>query len=128
MKTLRTLLLVALVTVFPFGETYSQKMSADEIIEKNLNSIGARSDRDQARNILIKGNVELAVHRNINPFKTEGKVILASEGNKMLFRVAVNPPPVWKVGGNLRDNVVYDGKIVQVGFPDAVAIAGPGSL
>lgn len=128
MKTLKTLLLATLVAAFPFIHSNAQKMSAEEIIEKHLNSIGTPSDRRQVRNILIKGDVTLAVHRTSNPFKTDGKVILASEGSKELFRVAVNPPPVWKISGNLRDNVVFDGSVVQVGFPDAAGIAGPGSL
>ena len=128
MKTLKALLLVTFVTAFGFNHAYSQKLTADEIIEKSLNSIGTPSEREQARNILIKGDVALAVHRTSNLFKTDGKVILASEGSKELFRVAVNPPAVWKISGNLRDNVVFDGSGVQVDFPDATSIAGPGAL
>jgi hypothetical protein len=128
MKILKALLLVTLVFVFPFVRVYAQKMTAEEVIEKHLDTIGSPADRGQVRNILIKGDVKLAVHRHSSPYKTDGKVILASDGAKVLFRMAVNAPAVWKTGGTLRDNIVFDGSDVQVGFPDTAGIVGPGLI
>lgn len=71
------LLLVALATAFPLTHTYAQKITVDEIVAKHLESIGTSADRSQVRNLMIRGDIKMAYH-GYNPYKTEGKVILAS--------------------------------------------------
>ena len=128
MKTLKTLLLMAVIAAFLFGQAKGQKITVDEIIQKSLDSVGTPSDRSQIHNIFIKGDVKLAVHR-LSGFKTDGKVVLASESNKAIFRIAVKPPPEYKMPGTVRsDNIVYDGSDLQVGYPEVQKALGPGAL
>jgi hypothetical protein len=111
------LLLAALVAAFPLAQTYGQKISVDEIIQKHLESIGTSSDRGQVRNTLIKGDIKMAYH-GYNPYKTEGKVVLASEANKVLFRMAVKARPAFNLpNATENDSVVFDGSDIQVGPP-----------
>ena len=116
MKFLKTLLLATVVAAFPHCLVYGQKINVDEIVQKHLDSIGTSTDRSQVRNILIKGDVKLSVHRT-SPYKAEGKAILASDGTKALFRMAFATPAEWKSPGDLRDNIVFDEQACKLGFP-----------
>ena len=117
MKPLKMLLLVALATAFPLTHTYAQKITVDEIVAKHLESIGTSADRSQVRNLMIRGDIKMAYH-GYNPYKTEGKVILASEASKVLFRMAVKARQVFNLpNATENDSVVFDGTNIQVGPP-----------
>jgi len=128
MKTLKTLLLVALVTAFSFSQAYSQKITADEIIAKHLDSIGSDSERAQVRNILVKGDVKRTLHWH-GAYHSDGKAIFASETNKAIFRIAVSAPAEYKIPGAVeKENIVFDGNDVQIGFPEASLPSRQGAI
>jgi hypothetical protein len=77
------LLLVSLVCVFCLSVT-AQKMKAEELVAKNLDSIGNAESRGKIKNSVASGNVIFSLGLSKNSI-LNGKVLFASEGSKRLF-------------------------------------------
>lgn len=111
MKHIRLPALLVLLTVFIGADSvYSQKLKAEDIVAKHLDSIGTKEKRVALKNMIAVGTATSSVTRSAtyNNFgKTSGSAVFLSEANKIYFGMkfdTVNYP---------FDEVIYDGKSVN---------------
>lgn len=108
MNSFRTALCFLLLAVFS-SAAFAQKMTAEEVLAKHLDSIGTTQARAAIKNQLAIGEVHVTF---ISPksLPAQGRVVLASEGAKNFFGMnlnAVNYP---------LEKFSYDGKKSKVAF------------
>lgn len=97
------------LTFFIGPPLVAQKMTADEIVAKNLGAIGSAEDRAKMNNVTAVGDVEFTKSTSTKTV-SPGKVVFASEGNKVLF--AMNfPSSIYQT-----EKIVFDGKDHSVDF------------
>src|SRR6478672_1119939 len=102
--------LCILISVFAAsGIAYAQKITAEEIVEKHLSSIGPPVARGALVNQVAAGLVEYKVLR-AGGRGGNGKIVLASEANKLLFGMTF-PMPTYPA-----ETIIFDGKKVRVNF------------
>jgi outer membrane lipoprotein-sorting protein len=85
-KIMKNIILIALfLTSFVFSAS-AQKMTAEEVIKKNLDSIGTAEDRAKIKNTAIMGEVKFTI-----PLRKDvqyvGTTAFAAEGAKRLFGI-----------------------------------------
>lgn len=86
---------------------FAQKMTAEEILAKHLESIGSAKNRDAVKTRIIIGDVEFLLQSQ-NPIP--GKSIIASSTEGAIFGINLNTVSY------RFDKFSYDGKKVRVGF------------
>jgi hypothetical protein len=111
MKNFRFMLisLLALFVVFSAaGQAPAQKLSAEDVIARHLEAIGTAEARNNVKNQVAAGIVQFTVLRE----KTggEGKIVLASENNKLLYGMTFNMPTY------PAETIIYDGKKSKIAF------------
>jgi len=109
MKNFKLSALFVLFTLFFSANLASaQKMNAEDILAKHLDSIGTSEKRSTIKNQLIFCDVLVSTKNGI--FRTNGKSVFFSSGEKNLWGLTLdsNDYPQDKFG--------YDGKNVKVGF------------
>jgi hypothetical protein len=86
----------------------AQKMTAEEVVAKHLDSIGTKEKRAKIKNQLILTELKFSAKGSANP--VGGKAVILSEGNKNLWgmNLASNDYP--------QDRFGYNGKDTKVGF------------
>jgi hypothetical protein len=87
----------------------AQKLRVEEVLAKHLESIGSPENRSAVRNYLFAGDAKFKTPYQGSPL-VNGKIILASEDNKMLFNLGLNSL-------NYRQELInYDGKKSKIDF------------
>src|SRR3982751_1530443 len=100
---------VASVCVMMAGSVAAQKLTAEEIITKHLDSIGKSDDRAKMFNITAVGLVNYSQLSTASA-PSGGKVVIASEGNKELFAMT------FQSSAYQGETIKYDGKDDFIGF------------
>ena len=79
-------------------ETYSQKLKAEEIISKNMDSIANKQTREKLKNYFAVGFTEFA--SKLPEKKAAGKIVLVSDVNNFYFLSSFNSKeyPFEKIG------------------------------
>lgn len=111
MTIFRNIILVLMFLLSSGSVVIAQSISAQEIVAKHLNSIGPESERKALKNLILRASVRLSVHGS-NAFVADGNAVLASELNKMIFRLAIQPP------ATTHESVLFDGTEIRVGRPE----------
>jgi outer membrane lipoprotein-sorting protein len=89
-RSLILLYAVLFVLGCSFSALADDKLSAEEIIAKHLDSIGSKAKRDEVKNRMIVGVSNFAVLRT--PSNMAGQAVLASEANKTLLGINFGSP------------------------------------
>lgn len=98
---------VLLVILLSASHLFAQKMTAEEILAKHLDSIGSAKNRDQVKTRIIISDVEFLLQSQ-NPIA--GKSLIASSTDGAIFGINLN------ANNYQLDKFSYDGKKVRVGF------------
>lgn len=116
MKLFRTLAFLVLVAV-PVT-AFSQKMTADEVVAKHLDSIGTSAARDSVKNRVVMSDVQFTLKGSANP--AVGKAVIASAGGKSLWGMSLNS------NDYPQDRFGFSGKDVRVAYsrPGVYSIIG----
>jgi outer membrane lipoprotein-sorting protein len=86
-KTILLLVLFSMFLMVPFVS--AQKLSAEEIVTKHLDSIGTAEKRSAFKSIVVSGEVNVDfITKKTQP--TSGRIVLATEGNKMFVGMNLN--------------------------------------
>ncbi len=108
---MKNLFLGLLITTL-FSSAFAQKpekLKAEEIIAKHLESIGTKEKRAEIKNQMIVGTSEFIILRG-GSSKTVGNVVIASEANKLFFGANFNS------SNYQTERASYDGNNVNIGF------------
>lgn len=113
-----TLLLCALFAapVFLINATASaaapaeDKMKAEEVVAKHLDSIGTAAARTEARSRVVVGISRAVFKVRNNAGAIEGRTVMASENNKVLFGMGFDNPDY------IGEKFGFDGKKFTVGY------------
>lgn len=100
------LLLVLLFAALP---AFAQKLKADEIIAKHLDSIGTAEARAAATSRMVIGEVMITFISQKNQ-TTQGRVVMASEGRKSILGMTLN------ASDYTNEKFISDGSKVKVGY------------
>lgn len=84
------------------NNTLAQKLKAEDVVAKHLESLGTAADRTAAKNYLLIGASNFKELRRANAV-LEGRAVFASESNKMLFGFAFNAPSY------AQERIIYNG-------------------
>ena len=84
MKIIQTLLFLTILAIFSVS-VFGQKMSADEILAKHLDSIGTKEKRAAIKNQIVVSNVQVAVTGTTANITGNG--VMASAGKKNLWGI-----------------------------------------
>lgn len=90
-----SILFVFLILTVP---AFAQKLTAEEIVAKHLDSIGTKEKRDAVKNRLAAGTSQF--ESKLPNKKTAGKAVIVSEGNNLFFVASFNSNeyPFEKIG------------------------------
>lgn len=89
-------------------EISAQKLSAEEIVAKHLDSIGKSEKRAEIKNRFLFADVKLIVKGTVNPIQGKAVVLSANEKNLWGMNLSSNDYP--------QDRFAFDGKRVNVGY------------
>lgn len=103
-----TPLYVATLVIFAFSSSPAQKISAEEVVAKHLESIGSAEARKGIKNQVASGLVQYTVLRKQTG--GSGRIVIASEGQKLIYGMTFSIPSY------PAETVVFDGKNVKVAF------------
>ncbi|MFN3419109.1 MAG: hypothetical protein ACK42A_07200 [Pyrinomonadaceae bacterium] len=98
-----------LFTILLFTAIPAQKLSAEELRDKHLQSIAKKEKLAELKNILATGTVKYKVLRQ-GGVGADGRIVLASDGDKSL--VAMNFP----ISTYPSDKFIFDGRKVKIDF------------
>lgn len=115
------LLLTVVALVLPHSSLASDKLKPEEIVAKNLESIGTADARAAARNRIVGGSV-VATFAEPVVGKFTGRVVMASDGDKNLISMDFNNT------NYAQENLSFNGKEVLVGFARAGVRSNLGDL
>lgn len=88
---------------------FAQKLKADEIIAKHLDSIGTPEARAAAKSRMVVGEANVTFLSPRSP-EASGRIVMASEANKMFMGITLDSPDY------PRETFTFDGKDAKVGF------------
>jgi len=88
----------------------AQRISAEEIVQKHLDSIATKEIRAKNKNVSLVGSVQLTVGPSVH-YSSTGRSVFASEGQKILFAMT------FPLQSYPLEKIVWDGKNSTVGFP-----------
>lgn len=111
MKNINFMLICLFVFVFILstaGQTFAQKMTAEEIIAKHLQAIGTDEARKNLKNQVATGVVQYTVLRKNTG--GNGKIVFASEADKFLFGMTFNIPSYQA------ETFIFDGEKAKIAF------------
>ncbi len=80
---------VFLVTLCVAGSLFGQKITADELVAKHLDSIGTTADRAATKTLIAVGDAEV---KSVTKITTPvlGRIVVASEGEKVFWGLGLN--------------------------------------
>jgi hypothetical protein len=102
-----------------FVPSFAQKLKPEEVIAKHLNSIATAENLSQIKTMTVVGDASV-IHRSQSSAASQGRVVLASAGEKNLFGMNLNAIDY------PTERFSFDGKKVKVAFvrPGARSILG----
>lgn len=106
-KFVLPLLLLSFAVAAPYAR--AQKLSAQEIIAKHLDSIGAADKRSAFKSIVASGEVSVDFI-SLKKQPTSGRIVLATEGSKMFVGMNLDTPEY------PQERFVYDGDKSAIGM------------
>lgn len=110
MQKFTNLFLFFVIVVYTFTDSVSgQKLKAEDIVARHLDSIGKAEHRKSIKNQVATGAVNFTVLRQ-GGVGGDGKIVLASEGNKSLMGMTFSLP------NYPSETIIFDGKKLKVGF------------
>src|SRR4051812_16105848 len=89
MNSMKKALTIALVVLSAAAAVSAQKLKVEDVIAKNLDSIGTAEARAAIKNIISVGNGG-AKFLSTADLKAEGRVVIASEGPKFFLGINLN--------------------------------------
>jgi len=106
-RSVLPLIAISLFTMVPF--VTAQKLSAQEIIAKHLDSIGTAEKRSAFKSIVVSGEVDVDyISQKRQP--TSGRIVIATEGRKMFVGMNLNTPEY------PQERFVFDGDKSAIGM------------
>lgn len=101
---------LSLFAMFVFGAQISaQKVTAEEVIGKHLDSIGTSEMRSSLKNFVARGTISFTALRQAGS-GGDGLVVFASEGEKSLVGMS------FRIPNYPGETIVYDGKNLKVAY------------
>ena len=82
-----TLLLVLAATV-----KAQEKLTAEDILQRHLDSVGTAAIRSAARSRVVEASASDRILLGANPAPYDGKAVIVSEGNKLQMLLKINAP------------------------------------
>jgi len=110
MKSVLTLLFVTSMVIVAGNTAFSQKLKAEEVVAKHLESVGTAEQRAAIKNRIAVGTV-VVTFRSPNTGTAPGRFVMASEGEKHLMGMMFDGVPNYP-----QEKVGYDGKNVSVSY------------
>lgn len=109
MKIIRAASALLSISILFVGASFAQKLNADEVIKKHLESIGSAENRAALKDATIAGTVRYNVLR-AGGSGGDGRVVFASDSLKILAAMSFNIPtyPL--------ERIVFDGKKLKVEY------------
>lgn len=105
-KRILALAILSMFVLVPY--VTGQKLTAQEIIAKHLDSIGTAENRSSFKSIVATGEVGVKfLTKKTQP--TSGRIVLASEGPKMFFGMNLDSPEY------PQERLVFDGNKTAIG-------------
>jgi hypothetical protein len=86
------------------------KMRSEEVVAKHLESIGTEAARAEARSRIVVGTSRAVFKARNNAGAIEGRTVMASENNKVLFGMGFDNPDY------IGEKFGFDGKKFTVGY------------
>ena len=82
-----TLLLVLAATV-----KAQEKLTAEDILQRHLDSVGTAAIRSAAKSRVVEATASYRILLAANPAHYDGKAVMVSEGNKLQMLLKINAP------------------------------------
>jgi outer membrane lipoprotein-sorting protein len=103
-------LLLTLITCFPSNALAVEKMKAEDVVAKHLESIGSAAARSAARSRVVVGTTRATFRARNSSGAIDGRAVLGSINQKVMFGMGFTAPnyPGEKFG--------FDGKRFTVGY------------
>lgn len=94
----KSFLFAAVLSIAIVGSVSAQKLTAEDIVAKNLDSIGSKEKRDGIKNRFVPAAVTF--ERKLPNIKGGGKAVIVSDVNNMMFQAKFNSNeyPYEKIG------------------------------
>jgi hypothetical protein len=102
-------LYVGLILLLIAGAANAQKLTAEEVLAKHLDSIGTKENRAAAATLISTGEVRITYVTQKNQ-PAAGRVVVASEGQKLFFGLGLN------AADYPQEKIIYDGSRFNVDF------------
>ncbi len=112
MKSMRSMLAALVLTVSAVSFANAQKLKAEDVVAKNLESIGTPEARAAAKSLIAVGNGTAKFLSNADP-QSPGRIVIASEGTKFFFGINLE-----STTNRFADELyTFDGNTSSVGLP-----------
>ena len=112
MKSMRSMLAAFVLTVTAVSFANAQKLKAEDVVAKNLESIGTPEARAAAKSLIAVGNGTAKFLSNADP-QSPGRIVIASEGTKFFFGINLE-----STTNRFADELyTFDGNTSSVGLP-----------
>lgn len=102
--------LLPLTTGTPLAVSAADKMKAEDVVAKHLESIGSDEARSGINNLIVAGTSRAVFNARNNGSAIDGRVVIASEQNKVLYGMAFPAP------NYTGEKFGFDGKKFTVGY------------
>ncbi len=103
---------LAAMFVFAASTSFAQKLTAEEVIAKHIDSIAPAETRAGLKTFITTGEVQVDYITQKNQ-PAKGRVVIASEGPKLFFGLQLN------AADYAQELIVFDGNKHSVGFVKA---------
>lgn len=112
MKSMRSMLAALVLTVSAVSFANAQKLKAEDVVAKNLESIGTPEARAAAKSLIAVGNGTAKFLSNAD-LQSPGRIVIASEGTKFFFGINLE-----STTNRFADELyTFDGNASSVGLP-----------
>ena len=112
MKSMRSMLAAFVLTVTAVSFANAQKLKAEDVVAKNLESIGTPDARAAAKSLIAVGNGTAKFLSNAD-LQSPGRIVIASEGTKFFFGINLE-----STTNRFADELyTFDGNASSVGLP-----------
>lgn len=112
MKIMRSMLAAFVLTVTAVSFASAQKLKAEDVVARNLESIGTPEARAAAKSLIAVGNGTAKFLSNAD-LQSPGRIVIASEGTKFFFGINLE-----STTNRFADELyTFDGNTSSVGLP-----------
>ena len=112
MKIMRSMLAAFVLTLTAVSFASAQKLKAEDVVARNLESIGTPEARAAAKSLIAVGNGTAKFLSNAD-LQSPGRIVIASEGTKFFFGINLE-----STTNRFADELyTFDGNTSSVGLP-----------